>query len=58
MLTVRRVLSILHRAKITNKGVYEMTALVTGQLSKEIREAGKEIETLFGVLDEDTLKLR
>lgn len=33
-------------------------ALVTGQLSKEIREAGGEIENLFGVLNEDLLKLQ
>lgn len=34
------------------------TALVTGQLSKEIHDVGKEIENLFGVLDEDALKLQ
>lgn len=33
-------------------------ALVTGQLSKEITVAGKEIEKLFGVLNEDLLKLQ
>ena len=33
-------------------------ALVTGQLSKEIKEIGKEIEILFGVLDEDMFKLQ
>lgn len=33
-------------------------ALVTGQLSKEIREVGREIEKLFGVLDEELLKLQ
>ena len=33
-------------------------ALVTGQLSKEIQDVGHEIENLFGVLDEDLLKLR
>lgn len=32
-------------------------ALVTGQLSKEIAEVGGEIEGLFGVLDEEMLKL-
>ena len=32
-------------------------ALVTGQLSKEIMEVGKEIEELFGTLNEDSLKL-
>ena len=32
-------------------------ALVTGQLAKELHEMGKEIEGLFGVLTEDTLKL-
>jgi hypothetical protein len=35
-----------------------MLALVTGQLSKEITEVGKELEQLFGVLDEETLKLQ
>jgi hypothetical protein len=33
-------------------------ALVTGQLSCEIKEVLKEIEGLFGVLDEDLLKLQ
>lgn len=33
-------------------------ALVTGQLSKEITDLGKEIENLFGVLNEDLLKLQ
>lgn len=33
-------------------------ALVTGQLSKEIREVSGEIENLFGVLNEDLLQLQ
>ena len=33
-------------------------ALVTGQLAKELHEIGDEIEGLFGVLTEETLKLR
>ena len=33
-------------------------ALITGQLSKEINEVGKEIEKLFGLLNEDLLKLQ
>ena len=33
-------------------------ALVTGQLSKEITDVGNEIEKLFGVLDEEILKLQ
>ena len=33
-------------------------ALVTGQLSKEIQDMGGEIETLFGVLNEELLKLQ
>ena len=33
-------------------------ALVTGQLSKEITDLGTEIEKLFGVLNEDLLKLQ
>jgi hypothetical protein len=32
-------------------------ALVTGQLANEIQMVGDEIEKLYGVLDEDTLKL-
>ena len=32
-------------------------ALVTGQLAKDLHEMGNEIEGLFGVLTEDTLKL-
>ncbi|MCJ1395416.1 hypothetical protein MMC18_008302 [Xylographa bjoerkii] len=39
-------------------GLLYAYALVTGQLSKEIREIGKEIEKLFGVLDEDMFKLQ
>ena len=35
-----------------------LLALVTGQVSKEITDIGKEIEQLFGVLDEDMLKLQ
>lgn len=35
-----------------------MIALVTGQLSNEIREVVKEIESLFGTLNEDLLKLQ
>lgn len=34
------------------------SALVTGQLSKEIKDMGKEIEQLFGVLNEESLKLQ
>lgn len=33
-------------------------ALVTGQLSRQIDTVGKEIEGLFGVLNEDNLKLQ
>lgn len=33
-------------------------ALVTGQLSKEITEVGKEIEKLFGILNEELLQLQ
>ena len=33
-------------------------ALVTGQLAKEITDVGKEIEKLFGVLDEEMLELQ
>ena len=33
-------------------------ALVTGQLSRQIDAVGKEIEGLYGVLNEDNLKLR
>ena len=33
-------------------------ALVTGQLSKEITDAGDEIEKLFGFLNEELLQLR
>lgn len=33
-------------------------ALVTGQLSKEITDAGKEIEKLFGVLNEESLRMQ
>ena len=40
------------------KHAYENTALVTGQLAEEIKKIGNEIEDLFGVLNEDLLKLR
>ena len=33
-------------------------ALVTGQLSKEITDVGREIEALFGVLNEEVLQLQ
>lgn len=33
-------------------------ALVTGQLSQEIKAALTEVENLFGVLDEELLKLQ
>jgi hypothetical protein len=39
-------------------GLLYTYALVTGQLSNEIKEVLKEIEGLFGVLDEDLLKLQ
>jgi len=32
--------------------------LVTGQLSDEIKKVEKEIEDLFGVMDEELLKLQ
>ncbi|KAL9112563.1 MAG: hypothetical protein Q9227_003134 [Pyrenula ochraceoflavens] len=38
-------------------GLLYAYALVTGQLSLEIREVLQEVEGLFGVLDEDLLKL-
>jgi hypothetical protein len=31
---------------------------VTGQLAEEIKKVEKEVEDLFGVLDEDMLKLQ
>ena len=36
----------------------DFPALVTGQLSKEIHDVEQEIEKLFGILDEDSLKLQ
>lgn len=39
-------------------GLLYTYALVTGQLSSEIKEILMEIEGLFGVLDEDLLKLQ
>ncbi|KAI4216744.1 MAG: hypothetical protein LQ351_000692 [Letrouitia transgressa] len=33
-------------------------AMVTGHLGKQIEEIGKELERLFGILDEDALKLQ
>ena len=40
---------------------YEMLyayTLVTGQLAEEIRKVEREVEELFGVLDEDMLMLQ
>jgi hypothetical protein len=39
-------------------GLLYTYALVTGQLSSEIKEVLTEIEGLYGVLDEDLLKLQ
>lgn len=39
-------------------GLLYAYALVTGQLSQEIKEVLREVENLFGVLDEDLLKLQ
>lgn len=36
----------------------ELLVLVTGQLAEEIKKIGKEIEQLFGILNEDLLKLQ
>lgn len=36
---------------------FKKTVLVTGQLSKEIEGISEEIGRLFGVLDEDAVKL-
>lgn len=33
-------------------------ALVTGQLAEELKKVGKEIEELFGVMDEDLIRLQ
>jgi hypothetical protein len=35
-----------------------MLALVTGQIANEITSVGQELEKLYGVLNEETLKLR
>ncbi|KAH0538114.1 hypothetical protein FGG08_005276 [Glutinoglossum americanum] len=48
------------RAHSTTDGDFALLyayALVTGQLSAEIAKLGTEVERLFGVLDEDRLKL-
>jgi len=34
------------------------TVLVTGQLADDLQEVIREIETLFGTLDEESLKLQ
>ena len=39
------------------RGLTVCAALVTGQLSNEINEVSREIEELFGVLDEEMLEL-
>ena len=45
-------------AKDEDFGLLYAYALVTGQLSTQIAEVSREIEKLFGVLDEDRLKLQ
>ncbi len=45
-----------HRHITNTTGVF--SALVTGQLSNEIREVVREIESLFGTLSEEMLKLQ
>lgn len=35
-----------------------VTGLVTGQIAAEIQGIGRCIEQIYGVLDEDSLKLR
>lgn len=56
MPTVRRIVPF--NARIYLLILLFETVLITGQLSKDIREVGKEIETLFGILNEDLLKLQ
>lgn len=52
-----RLFSCIYCGKFLLTQQYNL-ALVTGQLSKEIREVGGEIESLFGVLNEDLLQLQ
>jgi hypothetical protein len=52
--------SITSRSVVTDED-FELLyayALVTGQLSRQIDALGEVIESLFGVLDEDRLKLQ
>lgn len=43
----------------TMNGVRTLTlvVLVTGQLAQDIASAGRDLEELYGTLDEDSLKL-
>lgn len=50
--------SIVHKRTSVPMLTLLSIALVTGQLSKEITDAGKEIEKLFGVLNEELLQLQ
>ncbi|KAK4693510.1 hypothetical protein P7C71_g3909, partial [Lecanoromycetidae sp. Uapishka_2] len=50
--------TVNERAQLCTRISHLFQALVTGQISKEITDVGKEIEHLFGVLDEDMLKLQ
>lgn len=52
------VCALLNYIRSPTSGTDPNIALVTGQLSKEIIEVGKEIEQLFGVLNEEMLKLQ
>jgi hypothetical protein len=52
--------SITSRSAVTDED-FELLyayALVTGQLSRQIGALGEVIESLFGILDEDRLKLQ
>jgi hypothetical protein len=52
-LTVRISVADLYRSLANNA----KPALVTGQIAKEIEKVGSLIEQLYGVLNEDNLKL-
>lgn len=53
----RKDVSTKHIATAEDFEILYVYALVTGQIAREIDEAGKEIDRLFGVVDEDMLKI-
>lgn len=56
----RKEVASAEREDVAKDGDYEMLyayTLVTGQLAEEIQKVERELDGLFGVMDEELLKL-